>query len=141
MKTSKKGIEFIKSFEKFMPSTYLCQSNILTIGWGHTKNVRINQTCTQAEAEEWLQEDIAEVEAEINRIEQPLTQNQYDALVSLCFNIGVTAFRHSTLRKKLELNPNDATIKQEFGRWIYSKKKVSKGLQRRRLQEVNIYFS
>ena len=141
MKTSKEGIDFIKSFEKLRLQAYLCEANKLTIGYGHTRNVKIGQTCTVAEAEQMLAEDIAIAEKAVNTINQYLTQNQYDSLVSLCFNIGNENFKTSTLYRKVNADPNDPTIKGEFVRWIYCKKKKSKGLTRRRIEEAKIYFN
>lgn len=141
MKTSKEGIDFIKSFEKLRLQAYLCEANKLTIGYGHTKNVRLGQTCTVAEAEQMLAEDIAIAEKAVNTINQELTQNQYDSLVSLCFNIGNENFKTSTLYRKVNADPSDPTIKGEFVRWIYCKKKKSKGLTRRRIEEAKIYFN
>lgn len=141
MKTSKEGIDFIKSFEKLRLQAYLCEANKLTIGYGHTRNVRLGQTCTVAEAEQMLAEDIAIAEKAVNTINQELTQNQYDSLVSLCFNIGNENFKTSTLYRKVNADPNDPTIKGEFVRWIYCKKKKSKGLTRRRIEEAKIYFN
>ena len=141
MKTSKEGIDFIKSFEKLRLQAYLCEANKLTIGYGHTRNVKIGQTCTVAEAEQMLAEDIAIAEKAVNTINQELTQNQYDSLVSLCFNIGNENFKTSTLYRKVNADPNDPTIKGEFVRWIYCKKKKSKGLTRRRIEEAKIYFN
>lgn len=141
MKTSKEGIDFIKSFEKLRLQAYLCEANKLTIGYGHTRNVKIGQTCTVAEAEQMLAEDIAISEKAVNTINQELTQNQYDSLVSLCFNIGNENFKTSTLYRKVNADPNDPAIKGEFVRWIYCKKKISKGLTRRRIEEAKIYFN
>lgn len=141
MKTSKEGVDFIKSFEKLRLQAYLCEANKLTIGYGHTRGVRLGQTCTVAEAEQMLAEDIAIAEKAVNTIKQELTQNQYDSLVSLCFNIGNENFKTSTLYRKVNADPNDPTIKGEFVRWIYCKKKKSKGLTRRRIEEAKIYFN
>ena len=141
MKTSKEGIDFIKSFEKLRLQAYLCEANKLTIGYGHTRNVKIGQTCTVAEAEQMLAEDIAIAEKAVNTIKQELTQNQYDSLVSLCFNIGNENFKTSTLYRKVNADPNDLTIKGEFTKWVWCKKKKSKGLTRRRIEEAKIYFN
>lgn len=141
MKTSKAGIDFIKSFEALRLQAYLCEANKLTIGYGHTRNVRLGQTCTVAEAEQMLVEDIAIAEKAVNTISQELTQNQYDSLVSLCFNIGNENFKTSTLYRKVNADPNDPTIKGEFTKWVWCKKKKSKGLTRRRIEEAKIYFN
>lgn len=143
MEISKKGIDLIKNFEGFKPYAYLCPANILTIGYGHTRGVRLGQTCTEAEAEQFLKEDLEIAEAEVNKVanEVKLTQGQYDSLVSFVFNLGANNFKTSTLRKKILNNPADPTIKAEFGKWVYANGKVSPGLQRRRLEESKLYFS
>lgn len=143
MEISKQGIDFIKKYEGFKPYAYLCPANILTIGYGHTKGVRLGQTCTEAEAEQFLKEDLEIAENEVNKIanEVELTQGQYDSLVSFIFNLGAGNFRTSTLRQKVLNNPADSTIRYEFGKWVYVRGKVSSGLQRRRLEESKLYFS
>lgn len=143
MEISKQGIDFIKKYEGFKPYAYLCPAKILTIGYGHTRGVRLGQTCTEAEAEQFLKEDLEIAEAEVNKVanEVQLTQGQYDSLVSFAFNLGVSNFKTSTLRKKVLNNPADRTIMGEFGKWVYIKGKVSQGLQRRRLEESKLYFS
>lgn len=143
MKTSKKGIELIKKFEGFKPYAYLCPANILTIGYGHTRGVRLGQTCTEEEAEQFLIEDLELAEAEVNKVvdKVDLTQGQFDSLVSFTFNLGAGNFQTSTLRRKVLNNPADPTIMGEFGKWVYVHGKVSLGLQRRRLEESKLYFS
>lgn len=140
MKTSKAGINFIKKFEGFRASAYLCPAKVLTIGYGHTKGVRLGQVCTEAEAEEFLKEDLEIAETEINKL-GTLPQHRFDALVSFAFNVGVNNYRTSTLKYKVLRNPDDPTIKNEFGRWIYAGGKMSAGLQRRRLEEARMYFN
>lgn len=143
MKISKQGIELIKKFEGFKQYAYICPAGVVTIGYGHTKGVRLGQNCTEAEAEQFLKEDLEIAEAELNKVanEVKLTQGQYDSLVSFIFNLGAGNFKTSTLRKKVLNNPADPTIKYEFGKWVYVKGKVSPGLQRRRLEESKLYFS
>lgn len=140
MKTSKKGIDLIKKFEGYRASPYVCQGGVLTIGIGHTKNVQLGDTCTAAQAEQYLLEDLEIAEAELNKIPN-LTQQKFDALASFIFNIGIRNFQTSTLRKKVLADMNDPTIRYEFNRWCIAGGKVSKGLERRRLEEANLYFS
>ena len=80
---------------------------------------------------------------EVNRLIGPtkLTQDQFDALTSFTYNIGEGNFSRSTLLKKCRANPNDPTIREEFNRWVYSKKVVLKGLIIRRQEEADLYFS
>lgn len=143
MKISKQGIELIKKYEGFKPYAYLCPAGVVTIGYGHTKGVRLGQTCTEAEAEQFLREDLEIAEAEVNKVvdQVKLTQGQFDSLVSFTFNLGARNFNTSTLRKKVLNNPADTTIMGEFGKWVYVKGKISPGLQRRRLEESKLYFS
>lgn len=143
MKISKQGIELIKKYEGFKPYAYLCPAGVVTIGYGHTKGVRLGQTCTEAEAEQFLREDLEIAEAEVNKVanEVKLTQGNFDSLVSFTFNLGARNFNTSTLRKKVLNDPADTTIMGEFGKWVYVKGKVSPGLQRRRLEESKLYFS
>lgn len=143
MKISNQGIKLIKKFEGFKPYTYLCPANILTIGYGHTRGVRLGQTCTEEEAEQFLKEDLELAEAEVNKVAEKvdLTQGQFDSLVSFTFNIGAGNFQTSTLRRKVLNNPADPSIKAEFGKWVYVRGKVNQGLQRRRLEESRLYFS
>lgn len=143
MKISKQGIKLIKKFEGFKPYAYLCPANILTIGYGHTRGVRLGQTCTVEEAEQFLKEDLELAEAEVNKVAEKvdLTQGQFDSLVSFTFNIGAGNFQTSTLRRKVLNNPADPSIKAEFGKWVYVRGKVNQGLQRRRLEESRLYFS
>ena len=70
-----------------------------------------------------------------------LTQEQFDALVSFVFNVGVQAFNVSTLKKKILKNPNDPTIADEFRRWVYAGNKMLPGLVKRREQEIKLYYS
>lgn len=143
MKISKRGIELIKKYEGFKPYAYLCPAGVVTIGYGHTRGVRLGQTCTEVEAEQFLREDLEIAEAEVNKVadEVRLTQGNFDSLVSFTFNLGARNFNTSTLRKKVLNNPADTTIMGEFGKWVYVKGKVSPGLQRRRLEESKLYFS
>ena len=141
MKTSNNGIELIKRHEGLRLNAYKCTSGKLTIGYGHTKGVKIGQTITKEEAERLLREDLIVAENEINRHNLNLNQNQFDALVSFVFNVGVGNFQTSTLLKKIKLDPNNKSIENEFKRWVYSGGKVSLGLIKRRKEEAELYFN
>lgn len=73
-------------------------------------------------------------------IKSNVNQNQFNALVSLSYNIGVNAFSKSTLLKKVNFNPDDLTIKNEFLKWNKAGGKEIKGLTNRREQESKIYY-
>lgn len=141
MKTSDNGIELIKRFEGLRLKAYLCPAGKPTIGYGHTKDVKLGDVITEEEAEQLLREDLIVVENEINRHNLNINQNQFDALASFVYNVGVGNFRTSTLLKKIKTDPNDKTIANEFMRWIYADGKPLNGLKKRRKMEADLYFS
>ena len=96
---------------------------------------------TEKTADALLRQDIKKAEDEVNRIKQDLTQEQFDALVSFVFNVGIQAFRLSTLRKLVENNPIDKKIASEFRRWVYAGNTMLPGLVKRREQEIKLYYS
>lgn len=125
MKTGIEAIKLLKKFEQgpnggFASEVYKCSSGENTIGYGHV--VLPNEhftTITEEEAEELLRKDIAIAEDAINRyVKVPLTQNRFDALVSFVFNVGVKAFKESTLLKKLNQGLYDE-IDEELAKWVY----------------------
>jgi len=141
VKINQRGIDLIKSFEGCKLTAYLCTSGVPTIGYGHTKGVKLGMTITPDEANKFLGQDIAEFEAVVDDlVTSKLNENQYSALVSFAYNCGKPNFERSTLLKKVNLNPNDATIKDEFPKWNKSSGKVSNGLIRRRKVESELYF-
>ena len=140
MKTSDKGIGLIKRFEGLRLKAYLCPAGKPTIGYGHTKDVKLGDVITEKEAEQLLLEDLIVVENEINKHNLDINQNQFDALVSFVYNVGVGNFRTSTLLKKIKTDPNDKTIANEFKRWVYSNGKKLPGLVKRREEEAKLYF-
>ena len=141
MKTSPKGIALIKEFEGLRLKAYKCPGGVWTIGYGHTAGVRPEMVITEAQAEDFLREDLFSCENAVNNQKLSINQNQFDALVSLIYNIGIGNFQKSTLLRKARVNPNDNSIMDEFLKWVYSKGRVLPGLQRRRLREMKLYFS
>ena len=141
MKTSPKGIALIKEFEGLRLKAYKCLGGVWTIGYGHTAGVKPGMVITEAQAEEYLKEDLFSCENAVNNQKLSINQNQFDALVSLIYNIGIGNFQKSTLLRKARINANDNSIMDEFLRWVYSKGRVLPGLQRRRLREMKLYFS
>lgn len=141
MKTSPKGIALIKEFEGLRLKAYKCPGGVWTIGYGHTAGVKPGMIITEAQAEEFLKEDLFSCENAVNNQKLSINQNQFDALVSLIYNIGIGNFQKSTLLRKARVNPNDNSIMDEFLKWVYSKGRVLPGLQRRRLREMKLYFS
>ena len=117
MEPSPNAFAIIKQFEGFKPTAYQDQRGIWTIGYGHTRNVVAGDTCTTAQAQTYLAEDVQGTAAAINQhVTVPLTQNQFDALTSLVFNIGAGNFEESTLLRLLnDRNYNGAA--DEFLQW------------------------
>lgn len=148
MKTSSKGINQIKEHEALRLKAYLCPAGVPTIGWGTTKNVQLGATITEPQAEAFLAEDLRVFENFIrSRVKAPINQNQFDALVSLVYNIGTWGFGSSTVLAKI----NSAAPVDEIKKWwlawdkIRTKKDgkpclvVSPGLVKRRASEFALY--
>ena len=141
MKASVDAYELIKQFEGLRLKAYLCPAGIWTIGYGHTSGVSPNSFITIQEADEYLHRDVAAIEMQLNKLNLSLRQCQWDAIVSFVFNVGIGNFKASTLLAKIRINPEDNSIMDEFLRWVYANGKVMKGLQKRRLAEMKLYFS
>jgi lysozyme len=141
MKTSINGLNLIKNFEGLRRQAYKCPAGIWTIGYGHTTDVNVGDVITEMQAISLLSQDVAESERAVNQyVHVPLTQNQFDALVSFVFNLGVGDFRSSTLLKKINAGDDDGAA-QEFGRWIHVDGKTLPGLVRRREAERVLFLN
>lgn len=136
MKASEQLIEKIKEFEGFSSTAYTCAGGVVTIGYGHTRGVRITDRCTKSEADRWLREDLAPIEAYINTIPEVDTQGRFDSCADFCFNLGMGNFKSSTLLRKIKAGAPVAEIQAEFRRWVYAKGKKLKGLVNRREWEA-----
>ena len=130
--------DLIKRFEGLRLEAYRCAAGVWTIGWGHTAGVTAGMRITEAQAERLLDEDLRPVVA---ALPPGLSENQRAALASLCFNIGVSAFLRSTIRRKVCANPADPSIAAEFLRWKYSRGRELPGLLKRRRAEAEVYMS
>ncbi|CAI0726671.1 lysozyme [Serratia grimesii] len=144
MQISNKGRDFIKGFESLRLVAYpdpATGGKPWTIGWGHTKGVKPGDRITQEQAEQFLSDDLSVFELTVNSaIKRPMTQNQFDAMVSLAFNIGGPEFVGSTLVKKF--NAGDVLgAADQFPRWKFGKGKVMPGLVRRRAAERETFLS
>lgn len=140
MKTSPKGVALIKTFEGLSLTAYLDPVGIWTIGYGHTAPwIKSGDWIYREEADEILKEDLLEAEQAVARsVAVPLTQNQFDALVSFTFNVGPGAFRSSTLLRLLNM-ANYLAASAQFPRWIYAGKITLPGLVRRRIAERQLF--
>lgn len=147
MKASKKGLDLIKEYEGFRATAYICPSGKLTIGYGCTyysdgSLVKRGDTITKKDAGKLLEKVVEDYYAKsINdNIKVPLTQNQFDALVSFIFNCGIGAFVGSTLRKLLNQKDYKGAAEQ-FLRWDKGNDgKPIAGLTRRRKAERELFI-
>ena len=142
-----KGIPIIKKYEGLKLEAYLCPAKVATIGWGNTfyengRRVQMGDKIDIRRAEQLLQMTVNQFETAVrNVVRVPITDNQLGALTSFAFNAGVGSLNRSTLLRKVNANPNDPTIRDEFMRWTKAGGKVLRGLQRRRAEEADLYFS
>ena len=141
MRTSQTGIDLIKRFEGFSPVAYLCPAGVWTIGYGHTAGVHEGDSIDGDTAEDYLREDLTSAEGAVEKyVKVPLKQWQFDALVSFTFNLGAGNLYSSTLLKKVNRNPDDPLIRDEFEKWVYAGGRMLQGLVERRKAEADMYF-
>lgn len=139
MQISKAGLDLIKQFEGLYLKAYRCPAGVPTIGYGHTAGVAMGQTITQQQADDYLRRDVRQFERAVERlVKVPLTQGQFDALVSFAFNLGEGALAQSTLLRLL--NAGDyAGAAAQFDRWNKAGGRVLPGLVRRRAAERALF--
>jgi lysozyme len=142
VKISEAGLSLIKSFEGCVLTAYLDAVGIWTIGYGHTgPNVHRGLTITQKQAEDILAQDVHRFElGVINNVKVTLNQNEFDALVSFSFNVGVNALKNSTLLRLLNNGADRSVVAAEFLRWNKGDGKVLEGLTRRRQAEKALFL-
>ena len=141
MTTDQAGRSLIEQFEGCSLHAYLDQRGIPTIGYGHTQGATMGQTCTQAEADAWLAEDLATAEQAVSRlVKVPLTQNQFDALVSLCYNIGQGNFAESTVLRLLNAGSIQGSA-EAILMWNKTGGVINPGLMRRREAEKALFLT
>lgn len=137
------GLDLIKRFEGFSATIYICPAGYPTIGYGHLVREheldRYEQDITEQEAEDLLRRDVQVAERAVLRlIDVPLTDGQYDALVSFTFNLGAGALQRSTLRRKVNREQH-VEVPKQLMRWVWAGGRKLKGLIRRREAEALIY--
>lgn len=139
--------ELVKVFEGCKLSAYKCPAGIWTIGYGNTayengKAVKEGDKITLERAEQLLEIILIKFIQQVGEVvKSEINQNQKDALTDFAYNCGVGNLKSSTLLKKVNKNPKDPTIKDEFLKWNKSNGKVLNGLTKRRQAESNLYFS
>lgn len=142
---SSKGVDLICSFEGLKLKAYDDGVGVTTIGYGTTrypngKSVQYGDQCSIEQAKSYMQFDLNRFEQAVSRaIQVPLSQNQFDALVSLAYNIGINAFQNSTLLKRLNTLDYIAAG-QQFDVWIKASGKTVQGLVNRRAVEKALFF-
>jgi lysozyme len=150
MKLSHRGLELIQEFEGFQGKAYLCPAGVPTIGYGTTKgvthaDVERGRTITRAQALKLLLQDLQEYENGVYAalLPRPPNQNQFDACVSMAFNVGVSGFRSSSVARAHNQGDFQAAARA-FALWnkatIGGKKVTLAGLTRRRAAEAALYL-
>jgi lysozyme len=139
-KIGNRGLDIIKASEGLRLKAYLCPADVWTIGWGHTKGVMEGDTCTISQADAFLREDCADAEWAVNHlVKVPITQNQFDALVSFTFNLGTGSLEKSTLLKKLN-SCDYVGAASQLHRWTKAGGKELAGLVKRRAAEYDLFM-
>jgi len=150
MSISRKCVDLVKQFEGLSLKAYpdpATGGEPITIGYGSTRyanwdKVKLGEVITLQEAERLLTDDLERrFKAVSGWFPANISQNQIDALISFCYNVGIGAYEKSTLRKKVWANHNDLSIKNEFLKWNKAGGKIMKGLSRRREAEAQLYFT
>lgn len=138
MRFTREALEKMKTFEGCKLKAYRDAVGITTIGYGRTRGVEMGMTITQEQADKDLEEFIELEEEALGRFlgDVKLTDNQWDAIVSFAYNVGIGNFKRSTMAKKILANPANPTIYHEFGRWVKAGNKKLPGLVRRRAWEA-----
>lgn len=146
MKVSQSGLDLIAKYEGIRLKAYKCSAGVLTIGIGSTRYedgspVQADDVLpSEAAAYKLFANTLGQYERAVSKL-SGLSQNQFDALVSLCYNIGVGAFGKSTVFKRVANNPDDPAIREAICRWNKAGGKTLRGLVNRRKAEADHYFS
>ena len=149
MKIDKNGKDLIKHFEGCSLVGYpdpATKGIPYTIGYGNTyyedgTKIKLGDKITQERADLLLDKLLVHYEQGVDSITRDnITNNQFDALVSFAWNVGIANLKSSTLLKKVNANPNDPSISAEFKKWNKAAGKVMKGLTLRRNAEAELYF-
>ncbi|MBR1754009.1 lysozyme [bacterium] len=141
MNVSENGLNLIKTFEGCRLTAYKCPAGVWTIGYGHTgSDVKQGLKISRERADSLLKQDVLVHSNNVSRlVKVPLTQNQFDALVSFEYNVGYANFSKSTMLRLLNQRQYLAAANQ-FDRWIYANRKVLSGLVKRRKAEKTLFL-
>ena len=141
---NERGLSIIKECEGLRLEAYVCPAGKLTIGYGHTLGVKEGDKITQEQAEQFLKDDVKSACLRLEHLEDVesirLNDNQFSALTSFIYNLGIYKFQTSTMMKYLIIGDNNAAA-DEFDRWVFSKNKILPGLVKRRAMEKELFLS
>ena len=140
MTTTEILLQKLMEMEGLRLEAYEDAAGVPTIGYGHTKNVRMGDRISEYWAKEMLREDIEEAEWLVKELGVAKTEGQLDALVSFVFNLGIDRLKTSTLLKVIRNGGSMQQIKKEFKRWVYAGGKQLPGLVKRREWEAKRFF-
>jgi lysozyme len=145
MEVNKAGRDLMKRFEGCKLKAYKCPANLWTISWGLTfypdgTKVKEGDVITQQQAEDYFNAIVDDFAKKVDAlIKSNVSENNFSALVSFAYNVGMGNFQRSTLLRKVNANPKDKTILAEFKKWTRANGEVLKGLVRRRDAEAKLY--
>lgn len=142
MQISQKGLDILKEFEGLRLEAYRCSAGVWTIGYGWTQNVKRGDVWTREKAEHMLLEGVKPYEKAVQEAvgDAKTSQNQYDAMVSLCYNIGPGNFKKSSVAR-LHREGKYAQAAAAFMMWVKGGGKIIGGLIKRRNKEKALYLS
>lgn len=149
MTTSENGISIIKKFEGLVLHAYKDPGSKnglpITIGYGSTMykdgtKIKLGDTITQEQAIDLLHWEVNNKTSVLRGMNLQLNQNQFDAITSFIYNVGIGNFMSSTLLKRIRKDPNDPDIREQFMRWVYNDGKIMEALVNRRKLEADLYF-
>ena len=140
MTTTELLLQKLMEMEGCRLEAYEDAAGVPTIGYGHTKNVRMGDRISEYWAKEMLREDIEEAEWLVKELHVAKTEGQLDALVSFVFNLGIERLKTSTLLKVIRNGGSMQQIKKEFKRWVFAGGKKLPGLVKRREWEAKRFF-
>ena len=140
MKVSENLLTQLMVMEGLSLEAYEDCAGVPTIGYGHTKNVKMGDRISKYWAKELLKDDVREVAQQVQELNVAQTQGQFDALVSFTFNLGIGRLKSSTLLKVIREGGSKSAIKKEFKRWVYAGGKKLRGLELRREWEAKRFF-
>ena len=140
MKTTERLLSQLMRMEGLRLTAYRDAAGVPTIGYGHTRDVRMGDRITEDWARQLLRQDVAEVERQVKAMQVARSEGQLDALVSFAYNVGIGRLRQSTLLRRIREGGTKLQIQREFKRWVFAGGRRLRGLELRREWEANRFF-